>query len=101
MKNRAGDYLILDKATGVYRENPEQAVRDDVEKHYWLHVGRTVMKDWRHYGLTPEALLSLLQALPRPALTDLELQILRRFAARIPPELAPDDYTPEIRWPWQ
>ena len=48
-----------------------------------------------------EALLSLLQALPRPALTDLELQILRRFDARIPPELAPDDYTPEIRWPWQ
>ena len=42
MKNRAGDYLILDKATGAYRENPEQAVRDDVEKHYWLHVGRTI-----------------------------------------------------------
>ena len=43
MKSRAGDYLILDKATGLYRENPEQVVRDDVEKHYCLHVGRTLL----------------------------------------------------------
>ena len=34
MKGQAGDYLILDQATGRYREDPEQAVRDDVEKHY-------------------------------------------------------------------
>ncbi len=60
MKNRAGDYLILDKATGAYRENPEQAVRDDVEKHYWLHVGRTVMKDWRLYLMLVPMLLVFL-----------------------------------------
>ena len=24
-------------------------MRDDVEKHYWLHVGRTILKDWRLY----------------------------------------------------
>ncbi len=48
-KERAADYLIYDPASGTYRENPEQAVRDDVEKHYWLHVGRTILKDWRLY----------------------------------------------------
>ena len=47
MKNRAGDYLILDKATGAYRENPEQAVRDDVEKHYWLVPLRIPSTDTR------------------------------------------------------
>ncbi|MBR0229278.1 MAG: sugar ABC transporter permease [Clostridia bacterium] len=60
MKNRAGDYLILDKATGAYRENPEQAVRDDVEKHYWLHVGRTILKDWRLYLMLVPMLLVFL-----------------------------------------
>ena len=48
-KAKAADYLILDPASGTYRESPEQAVRDDVEKHYWLHVGRTILKDWRLY----------------------------------------------------
>lgn len=33
MKVKAADFLIYDKETGTYRENPEQAVRDDVEKH--------------------------------------------------------------------
>ena len=32
-KAKAADYLILDPASGKYRENPEQIVRDDVEKH--------------------------------------------------------------------
>lgn len=49
MKNKAADFLILDKETGKYRENPEQLVRDDVEKHYWRHVGLTILKDWRLY----------------------------------------------------
>lgn len=49
MKIKADDYLIYDESTGKYRENPEQAVRDDVEKHYWLNVGRTILKDWRLY----------------------------------------------------
>lgn len=49
MKIKADDYLIYDESTGKYREDPEQAVRDDVEKHYWLNVGRTILKDWRLY----------------------------------------------------
>jgi len=49
MKAKAADFLIYDEAKGLYRESPEQAVRDDVEKHYWLHVGRSVLKDWRLY----------------------------------------------------
>ena len=60
MKHTAGDYLILDEATGKYREDPEQAVRDDVEKHYWLHVGRTVLKDWRLYLMLVPTLLVFL-----------------------------------------
>ena len=31
MKPNAADYLIYDEESGVYRESPEQAVRDDVE----------------------------------------------------------------------
>ena len=49
MKRLATDYLVYDEATKTYREDPEQAVRDDVEKHYWLNVGRTILKDWRLY----------------------------------------------------
>ena len=30
MKAKAADFLIFDKETGVYRVDPEQAVRDDV-----------------------------------------------------------------------
>ncbi|MGX8698323.1 MAG: ABC transporter permease [bacterium] len=49
MNVKAADYLVFDKQSNTYRENPEQVVRDDVEKHYWLHVGRTIAKDWRLY----------------------------------------------------
>lgn len=42
-------YLIFDEATGTYSMDPEQAVRDDVEKHYWLNVGKSILKDWRLY----------------------------------------------------
>ena len=49
MKFKPDDYLVYDEATGKYHENPEQAVRDDVEKHTWLNVARTVAKDWRLY----------------------------------------------------
>ena len=44
MKAKAADFLIFDKETGGYRVDPEQAVRDDVEKHYWRHVLLTVGK---------------------------------------------------------
>ncbi|MBR1585731.1 MAG: sugar ABC transporter permease [Clostridia bacterium] len=60
MKGQAGDFLILDKATGTYRESPEQVVRDDVEKHYWLHVGRTILKDWRLYVMLVPTILVFL-----------------------------------------
>ncbi|MBQ9384515.1 MAG: sugar ABC transporter permease [Ruminiclostridium sp.] len=49
MAVKATDYLIFDEESGTYIENPEQAVRDDVEKHYWLNVLRTILKDWRLY----------------------------------------------------
>ena len=49
MKVRAADFLEFDKEAKVYRISPEQAVRDDVEKHYWRHVGTTILKDWRLY----------------------------------------------------
>ena len=60
MKAVAKDYLLYDKGTGVYREDPEQVVRDDVEKHYWLHVGRTIVKDWRLYLMLVPMLLVFL-----------------------------------------
>ncbi|MBR4291609.1 MAG: sugar ABC transporter permease [Oscillospiraceae bacterium] len=48
-KTLAGDFLIYDKASQTYRTNPEQLVRDEVEKHYWKNVATTVLKDWRLY----------------------------------------------------
>lgn len=60
MKAEASDYLIYDESTGTYSENPEQRVRDDVEKHYWLHVGRTIVKDWRLYVMLLPMLLVFL-----------------------------------------
>ena len=59
-KANAADYLILDPASGTYHEDPEQVVRDDVEKHYWLHVGRTILKDWRLYVMLLPMLLVFL-----------------------------------------
>lgn len=49
MQRGACDYLIFDEESGTYIENPEQVVRDDVEKHHWLNVGRMILKDWRLY----------------------------------------------------
>lgn len=48
-KSMAGDFLIYDKSSNTYRADPEQVVRDDVEKHYWRNVAKTVLKDWRLY----------------------------------------------------
>ncbi len=60
MKAKATDYLVYDEATGTYSENPEQRVRDDVEKHHWLHVLKIVIKDWRLYlMLVPMILIFL------------------------------------------
>ncbi len=60
MKVRAADFLVYDQETGTYREDPEQVVRDDVEKHHWLHVGRTIIKDWRLYLMLVPMLLVFL-----------------------------------------
>ena len=60
MKAIASDFLLYDKERGIYRQSPEQAVRDDVEKHYWLHVGRTILKDWRLYVMLIPMLLVFL-----------------------------------------
>lgn len=47
--DKAADFLVFDEVAGVYRQNPEQVVRDDVEKHAWRHILLTVLKDWRLY----------------------------------------------------
>ena len=60
MKVRATDFLEYDKEKGVYRVSPEQAVRDDVEKHYWRHIGLTIAKDWRLYLMLVPMLLVFL-----------------------------------------
>jgi len=60
MKKKAADYLVYDESTGKYREDAEQMVRDDVEKHYWLNVGRTILKDWRLYLMLLPMLLVFL-----------------------------------------
>lgn len=60
MKLKAADYLVFDEKTQSYHENPEQAVRDDVEKHYWLHVARAILKDWRLYVMLVPMLLVFL-----------------------------------------
>ena len=60
MAEKASDYLIYDEAAGVYRENPEQAVRDEVEKHYWRHVMQVILKDWRLYLMLVPMLLVFL-----------------------------------------
>jgi putative aldouronate transport system permease protein len=54
------DYLIYDRASRTYRIDPEQAVRDDVEKNYWKNVLRTVSKDWRLYAMLVPMLLIFL-----------------------------------------
>ena len=48
-KAKAADFLIYDEATGKYRENPEQVVRDDVEKRHWRRVFQLILRDWRLY----------------------------------------------------
>ena len=59
-KPMAGDFLIYDKSSNTYRTDPEQLVRDDVEKHYWKNVVRTVLKDWRLYVMLIPMLLVFL-----------------------------------------
>ena len=43
------EYIIYDEKTQTYSMDPEQAVRDDVEKHHWKNTLKTILKDWRLY----------------------------------------------------
>ncbi|MCM1042667.1 MAG: ABC transporter permease subunit [Corallococcus sp.] len=50
MKEKTMDnYVVYDEETGSYSLDAEQAVRDDVEKHHWKNVGKSILKDWRLY----------------------------------------------------
>lgn len=49
MKTKALDCIIYDEASQKYVMDPEQAVRDDVEKHHWKNSFKTILKDWRLY----------------------------------------------------
>ncbi len=59
-KPMAGDFLIYDKSSNSYRADPEQLVRDDVEKHYWKNVAKAIAKDWRLYLMLIPMLLVFL-----------------------------------------
>ncbi|MCR5154628.1 MAG: ABC transporter permease subunit [Lachnospiraceae bacterium] len=59
-KQLASDYLIYDEASGIYKEDAEQAVRDDVEKHQWLNVVGIIARDWRLYIMLVPMLLVFL-----------------------------------------
>ncbi len=59
-KTMAADFLVYDESAKTYRSDPEQLVRDDVEKHYWRNVLRTIAKDWRLYVMLIPMLLVFL-----------------------------------------
>lgn len=59
-KANAADFLVYDESSKTYSSDPEQIVRDDVEKHYWRHVLRTMAKDWRLYVMLIPMLLVFL-----------------------------------------
>lgn len=60
MQLNVSDYLIFDEESGTYVENPEQQVRDDVEKHHWLNIFKAIIKDWRLYVMLVPMLLVFL-----------------------------------------
>lgn len=47
-----------------------------------------------------QRLTALLRALPASVLADLERDVLAAFDRCIDPSLAPDDYSPDLLWPW-
>ena len=48
---KADDFIHFDEEQNKYVMDPEQVVRDQVEKDYWKTVGKTVLKDWRLYAM--------------------------------------------------
>ena len=57
MKFKADDFLCYDSETKTYYMEPEQVVRDQVEKDYWKTAGKTILKDWRLYLMLVPMLL--------------------------------------------
>lgn len=45
------EYLVLNQQTGKYELDPEQKVRDDVEKNRWKLNWSAITKDWRLYTM--------------------------------------------------
>ncbi len=49
MVKKIDEYIIYDQSSQSYVIDPEQKVRDQVEKDHWKIVCRTLLKDWRLY----------------------------------------------------
>ncbi len=60
MSKAIDNYIIYDEKTQKYVMDPEQAVRDDVEKHHWKNTFKTILKDWRLYLMLVPMLLVFL-----------------------------------------
>lgn len=46
---RKDEFLVFDEEKQAYTLDPEQKVRDDVEKNRWKLTGISIWKDWRLY----------------------------------------------------
>ncbi len=60
MSKAIDNYIIYDEKTQKYVMDPEQAVRDDVEKHHWKNTFNTILKDWRLYMMLVPMILVFL-----------------------------------------
>lgn len=49
MKIKVDDFIKYNEDTKKYTMDPEQKVRDSIEKDHWKIVGKTILKDWRLY----------------------------------------------------
>lgn len=49
MKLVVDEHIYFDKEQNKYVMEPEQVVRDNVEKDHWKIVAKTILKDWRLY----------------------------------------------------
>jgi len=58
MKN--SEYVIYNEVSKKYELDPEQKVRDDVEKNKWKLSGITILRDWRLYAMLVPMILVFL-----------------------------------------
>ncbi|MDD3999465.1 MAG: ABC transporter permease subunit [Bacilli bacterium] len=49
MSKKIDDYILYDQANDCYMMDPEQEIRDKVEKGHWKMVVRRLLRDWRLY----------------------------------------------------